>query len=83
MLNFEPIAPKIDNKIMYLIKGWVNSKKAKLFPEGSVVLRRITNRHIQNYNSLTIEIYFRPDWVENESGYGCSKYIKYLLICKK
>ena len=65
-----------------LIGNWVKAKVARTWKEGSIVLIWRSNRPIDYYGALEIFTYFRPDWVENEFGYGYDSKIRYLLLNK-
>ena len=53
------------------LKGkWVSTKTAKKWPEGIVVVINRMDRTLDKYESIQSVQWFRPDWVENEMGYG-------------
>lgn len=53
------------------LKGrWASPATAKKWPEGIIVTINRTERGLRVYQSVETVMYFRPDWVECDYGYG-------------
>lgn len=49
---------------------WYSATTAKKWPEGIIVIINRTERQSSVGNHVELTSWFRPDWVENERGYG-------------
>ena len=53
------------------LKGrWASPATAKKWPEGSIVIINRTARGFRANQSVEVSMWFRPDYVEYDKGYG-------------
>jgi len=61
---------------------WQRSEVAQTWDEGSVVVINRIDRPQEHYRAYELTQWFRPDFVENEHGYGMGSHILYLKLAE-
>lgn len=66
--HYKNFMPKKKSKSIVL--RWLEPSEAKHLIEGCTVLIQRLDRSYRESRGVEVVGYFRPDWVENENGYG-------------